>query len=138
EGARTNPSDYRARIALGAALGELQRWDEAIVVLQEAVALAPAVPAAHYNLGNALEKAGRIEAARRAYELALQVDPAHQRAGAALQRLLEFRASVGPAPATAATPSAAPPPPGQPAWPVLSVPPAAAPEGESWSLLTDA
>src|SRR5262249_32840349 len=87
EAARADPSNVQARMALGAALGELGRLDEAIAALQEAAALAPGLAAAHYNLGNVLEKAGRLEEARQAYRFTLQVDPTHQRAGAGLRRL---------------------------------------------------
>src|SRR5436305_288815 len=96
EAARANPHDSRARMALGAALGELGRWEEAIGALREAVGLAPGIAATHYNLGNALEKAGRPDEARQAYQFTLRVDPGHERAAAALQRPMQAAAVAAP------------------------------------------
>src|SRR5262245_22650134 len=87
--AEADPDDARSRMALGAALGELGRWDEAVAALQSAAVLAPALAAAHYNLGHALERAGRIDEARQAYRQACRLEPNHDRAGEALRRLVD-------------------------------------------------
>ena len=54
-------------MALGAALGEMGRWEEAVAALQSAAALAPALAAAHYNL---LKR--DVDATRLLYETLLQ------------------------------------------------------------------
>src|SRR5947209_10561077 len=120
EAAQADAGDVKARMALGAALGELGRWDEAVAALREATTLAPRSAPAHYNLGSALERAGRTEEARDAYRDAIRIDPLHDRAGAALRRLVDTPLvdqtawprieSAAPAPpAPAPTPSAAAP-----------------------------
>jgi tetratricopeptide (TPR) repeat protein len=128
EAARANPNDVKTLMALGAALGELKRWDEAIAAMQQAASLAPGLAAAHYNLGNALEQVGRIEEARQAYRFALQVEPTHQRAGTALRRLMDV----------AAEPLSPP----EPAYPFASAPPApttvTGAHDATWALLPEA
>ena len=89
EAAQADAGDVKARMALGAALGEMGHWDEAVAALREATALSPRSAPAHYNLGSALERAGRTEEARSAYREAVRIDPLHDRAGAALRRLVD-------------------------------------------------
>src|SRR5438105_7649427 len=75
EAADADAGDVKARMALGAALGEMGQWDEAVAALREATALSPRSAPAHYNLGSALERAGRTEEARAAYRDAVRIDP---------------------------------------------------------------
>jgi tetratricopeptide (TPR) repeat protein len=62
------------------------------VLFRQALARAPDNPTLHFNLGIALDVAGRTGEARRAYEAALQIDPSFAEARAALAlRLLKDR-----------------------------------------------
>jgi len=61
-------------------LGQFQRAREA---LERSCALGPTADA-HFELGLALERLGQREAARAQFRLALELDPAHPRAGAKL------------------------------------------------------
>jgi tetratricopeptide (TPR) repeat protein len=69
------PSHVGALTNLGALLGRLGRFEEAVEMLRRAAALAPEHAAIHYNLGNAYRGAGRNQDAADAYRAALQRDP---------------------------------------------------------------
>jgi tetratricopeptide (TPR) repeat protein len=68
----TSPGHANAHATLGAALARVERDDEAIEALREAVRLEPALAAAHYNLGVTLARRGRSEEAIAAFEAALR------------------------------------------------------------------
>lgn len=85
-----NPYDASGLCLSGMVELHFGRIESAIELMESAVACAAALheaaPALHYNLGMALEAAGRIDDARREYSNALSLDPAFERARA---RLLE-------------------------------------------------
>ena len=56
-------------------LADLSRFDEAVVDLEQAVALGDCLASAHYNLGLAYEALGRPERAEAAYRDAIACDP---------------------------------------------------------------
>jgi len=60
---------------LGTALREQQRYDEAIVHHQKAIALKPDYAPAHNNMGAALRAAGRLDEAVASYRQALALKP---------------------------------------------------------------
>ncbi|HEX3675406.1 MAG TPA: sulfotransferase [Rhizomicrobium sp.] len=70
------PEDLLVRNAYGILLGRLQRWDEAMPILEGSVALAPDYAVAQFSLGWALETTGELIAARGRYERAAALDPA--------------------------------------------------------------
>ena len=82
-----NPRDAHAYGYLGVAYGALRRHQEAVSALTRAVDLAPTSVRLAYNLGHALEEAGRPDDARLAYRRALELDPGYKRAIDALERL---------------------------------------------------
>ena len=65
---------------LGLLLLELGRAEEAVPPLARAVELREDLPIFHNNLGMALEHSGQFVAAADAYDLALIVDPTHEKA----------------------------------------------------------
>ncbi|TAM59493.1 glycosyltransferase [bacterium] len=67
---------WKARCELGVFLSSLQRHDEAIAVMEEGIARAPAAPALRINFGHVLEQAGRIDDAGRVFDEAYQRYPA--------------------------------------------------------------
>jgi Flp pilus assembly protein TadD len=77
---------------LGAAHRLAGDFDAALRAIEEAVRLDPLTPEPYYNRGLTLNALGRTEEARRQYLLALEIDPEHAPARAALGR-----ASRGPA-----------------------------------------
>jgi hypothetical protein len=111
-----NPQDAQAHAYLGAAFGQLNQLQQAVESLQKAAALAPQSAPMRFNLGMALEKAGRRDDAVAAYQQALGLDGAYERARQALTRL-------GVAPSAAAAPVSTP---AAPPNPVASPAPAAA------------
>ena len=66
----------------------LQRADEALAELRQAVTKNPAAVSAWLNLGNLLEDLGESETAREAYEAALRSDPRNGRATSRIAGLL--------------------------------------------------
>ena len=62
---------------LGAAAATLGRLDEASQYERKALEINPALPAAHYQLGNALGMKGRYAEAMAELELVLKQDPSH-------------------------------------------------------------
>jgi tetratricopeptide (TPR) repeat protein len=89
---RSNPSCWLAHAQLGSLLlANIDRTDEALSHLQEAVHIKPDYAENHYNLGNGLQKAGDFEAAEAEYREALRLKPdlaqAHNNLGISLQRM---------------------------------------------------
>jgi tetratricopeptide (TPR) repeat protein len=72
--------------------------DEAIACYRKAIALAPKLPGAHYNLGNALRDKGKVEEAIACFRQAISLNPnfavAHCYLGRALQKRGEFRQAL--------------------------------------------
>ncbi len=82
---------------LGVALAELDRRDEAAAHLRAALALAPDLPRAHYQLARLAELAGRPADAEREYLETLRLAPDHALAHAKLGLLLAQSGRLAPA-----------------------------------------
>jgi tetratricopeptide (TPR) repeat protein len=82
------PDHVEARLARAALRRRLGRGAEADADLQEARARGAAVADGFHNEGVRLLAAGDLDAASRAFDLALQVDPAHGRAHLGRARIL--------------------------------------------------
>jgi tetratricopeptide (TPR) repeat protein len=74
-------------VNLGSLLLEQGRVDEALVYLEQAVALAPSNASCHMKLGMAYRQAGRLEDARHELEQATQLEPENATAHYQLGRL---------------------------------------------------
>ncbi|CAN0573733.1 unnamed protein product [Laminaria digitata] len=70
-----NPADVDARMTLGVVLRRLGRLDEAITMLEGAVAAAPDDFKVFANLGLALQTAKRLDEAIAAYRRAYRLEP---------------------------------------------------------------
>jgi TolB-like protein len=70
-----NPNYAPAHLWLSAALTELGRWSEALMIAERAVALDPLSPIINNMLGIANTQVGRFEAALAAFERAIEIDP---------------------------------------------------------------
>jgi protein O-GlcNAc transferase len=75
-----NPQSATALAALGRELNALRRPEEAVAVLEKAVALSPDDPELHCELGDALQTLGLLDRAMDAYASALNANPAMARA----------------------------------------------------------
>jgi tetratricopeptide (TPR) repeat protein len=73
---RMVPDDVQGWAHLGSCLSALGRFDEAEPYLRRAVA-GQDDPISHYNLALLLSTTGRLDEARRSYEVALARDPSH-------------------------------------------------------------
>jgi protein O-mannosyl-transferase len=82
---------------LGVALAELGRRDEAVAHLRTALALAPDLPRAHYQLARLAELAGQPADAEREYLETLRLAPDHALAHAMLGLLLAHSGQLEPA-----------------------------------------
>jgi tetratricopeptide (TPR) repeat protein len=83
-GAMPGVADYRAQLAFALAdealamtTPDARKLTEAEQILRSVLAEAPELPAAHVNLGNVLERAGRPEEAEAEYREALRLNPGH-------------------------------------------------------------
>ena len=85
--AHVKPDDPRACGDLAAAYLEHGRLLEAAVQYERMVQLEPGRLGGHWALGLIYEQLGRPEAARRAYETVLRIDPTHQQAQRRLEQL---------------------------------------------------
>lgn len=74
------PPSYETFLADGLAAMQRNDWAEAARLNREALRLRPRSADAFNNLGWSLARLGRIDEAKQAYEQALQLDPAHERA----------------------------------------------------------
>lgn len=94
-GAARSPADL---LAEGDAHYEAQRWNEAGVAFERALALAPGPARAWYRLGNVREEQGRDAEATACFERALALDPSHAQAwnnlGGARQRAGNLESAV--------------------------------------------
>lgn len=77
--ARCSGPLVQTQLALGLWAAENNLWDEALYRWKKEVEAHPASAAAHNNLAVALEKKGLWEEARKEYEAALKLAPAHPR-----------------------------------------------------------
>lgn len=89
------PNDPDAHLALGRALADQDRWDEALQEFRTAVALSPNSAWTHTDLGEALMKMGADpQQAASEFEAALKLDPQNVEAkialGDALRRLRKY------------------------------------------------
>ncbi len=82
----------------GLTLGNLGKYDEAIAGYIQAIKLDPGYIAAHYNLGNALQKIAKYSEAIASYNQAIQLKPdyieAHNNLGNALNELGNFKEAI--------------------------------------------
>lgn len=87
----TDDDSAEAKLELGITLARAARWRDAIEPLQRAIALDPALAAAHYQLGEAYNHTDQLNEALGAFEAAAALQPDHWRAfqgmGVALDRL---------------------------------------------------
>jgi hypothetical protein len=126
EAVRADANDAQAYAYLGTAYGQLSMFDQAAACLTKAVSLAPQSAALRFNLGMALERAGKRAEAVESYRQSLAVDGSYERARQALTRLGESAPAAAPAPAAAATAAApataapAAPAPATPAAPAIA------------------
>ena len=87
EAVRRAPDRPRGHKALGVALAQLGRGQEALAALEAAARLDPADPTVPYNLALLLARAGRLAEARRLAERSLALDPGARPARALLEQL---------------------------------------------------
>ncbi len=76
---RLEPDKASIREALGIAYFRIQRWSEAEAEFRAVLELSPADDYAHYALGRALEKQGRVAEANGHYKLASSMNPESER-----------------------------------------------------------
>ena len=81
---------------LGSALAGVDRLDESLGALQQAVALAPHWSEAHRGVGAALYSMGRVDEAIAAFERALAEDPANAAAHSMLLYMRLFQGTTAP------------------------------------------
>jgi Flp pilus assembly protein TadD len=75
-----DPFNAGTRRSLGIVLSELNRYDEALVELEEAIRLDPKLTYAHYDLGIVLQALGKVKRAESAYRTAQKLNPNHAEA----------------------------------------------------------
>ncbi|MDO8682658.1 MAG: OPT/YSL family transporter [Armatimonadota bacterium] len=88
-----NPQDDQAYTYLGVAYSQEKNWDEAVSAFQQALAIRPS-SRSQYNLGVALEKAGRLDEASSSFATAVAMDSAYQAASNALDRVKQAIADL--------------------------------------------
>ena len=85
------PNDAQAVHLLGIIANQMNKKDQAVLLIRQAIAVDPYPPAFHNNLGNILREQDRMEDAVAAYQEALRLQPdyadAHNNMGATLLRL---------------------------------------------------
>jgi Flp pilus assembly protein TadD len=72
---KREPEKASIREALGIAYFRLHRWEEAEAEFRKVLELSPVNDYAHYALGRALEKQGRVQEANGHYKLASSLRP---------------------------------------------------------------
>ena len=72
---RREPEKASIREALGIAYFRIRRWEEAEAEFRAVLELSPVNDYAHYALGRALEKQGRVQEANGHYKLARSLKP---------------------------------------------------------------
>lgn len=79
------PNDGEARLAFALALSGRGDHDKALIHLDKLLTKTPNSAALHYHRGQILERAKRMDQARREYRRVLELDPNHAKAKAKLQ-----------------------------------------------------
>lgn len=77
---RQQPGHVEALANLGLSLQKLQRHEEAVVHLRQAIALRPEHANSHLNLGLTYQSLGRAQEAKASYEASLALEPGHLQA----------------------------------------------------------
>jgi Flp pilus assembly protein TadD len=98
------PHDEKARFLLGVVLMDMQRDTQALALFASMAQEYPELPDPHNNMALLHARAGRLEPARQALEIALRNDPTHRAARANLGQIhlmlavqaWEMAASAGP------------------------------------------
>ena len=75
---RLEPDKASIREALGIAYFRIRRWKEAEEEFRACLEIEPTDDYAHYALGRALEKQGKVAEANGHYKLARSLDPANE------------------------------------------------------------
>jgi len=70
-----DPNDFEAQLRFGGVLYRERNLDAAALHLNRALAIKPASPLAHYDLGRVEREQGQLEAALKDFEKAVQGDP---------------------------------------------------------------
>jgi Flp pilus assembly protein TadD len=70
--------DSKAQVEFGIVAAQKELWKEALYRWQRAVQIDPTYAAAYNNLAIAFEHDGKFEDARKAYEKAVELEPANQ------------------------------------------------------------
>jgi Flp pilus assembly protein TadD len=84
KGVAANPRDAQVRFAQGVVLMDLQRDDEALALFTRLAQEYPELPDPYNNIALLQARAGRLEPARQALEVALRNDPRNRLARANL------------------------------------------------------
>jgi Flp pilus assembly protein TadD len=84
---RREPEKESIREALGIAYFRIRRWEEAEAEFRKLLELSPVNDYAHYALGRALEKQGRVREANAHYKLASSLRPASNQYRARIKEL---------------------------------------------------
>ena len=86
---KLEPDKASIREALGIAYFRIQRWKEAEAEFRAVLELSPTDDYAHYALGRALEKQGRVAEANGHYKLASSMEPSSRRYAERVRELSE-------------------------------------------------
>ncbi|MHC4617686.1 MAG: tetratricopeptide repeat protein [Planctomycetota bacterium] len=87
EALKFKPDFVNAHSNLGVIFAQRGKLDEAIRHFAAAVRIRPHSAELHYNLAIALQSRGRLDEARDSYRKAIEMDPGHEHARQALERL---------------------------------------------------
>jgi protein O-GlcNAc transferase len=91
----SDPGEYSAYLGLSECYRQMQRLDDQLRMVKEAMALAPEDPDVWNARGVALEISDKLGEATEAYEKALTFDPQHRKAANNLGFILERRMTAG-------------------------------------------
>lgn len=91
EAVKLDPFEWAAQTNLGVARMALGKPDQALPPLEEGAKLAPEEAMAHFNLGQAYEALDRKSEAEREYRDTLSLDPEHEGAKEAMERMKKGR-----------------------------------------------
>jgi serine/threonine protein kinase/tetratricopeptide (TPR) repeat protein len=90
-----HPRNVAARVNLGLALAEQEKWEEAIGCLEAAVLLDPTIAITRFNLGRILRDMKKLDAARECFNKALELKPNWAEAHLALGNVAYDRQELG-------------------------------------------